>query len=127
MSGLHAVPPDQPINRQGVGRRRIGPGALLSDKNATHVGTRYVIGPGSALSMASWWWQRWRDTATDRTPLARMLPSVIGSPWDRGRVLMPWRIPRWRGDRNIGGFDRDLDQSASYLKRRKLQTAVRLS
>jgi hypothetical protein len=40
--------------------------------------------------MASWWWQRWRDTATDRTPLARMLPSVIGGPaWDRDRVLMP--------------------------------------
>jgi hypothetical protein len=28
-----------------------------------------------------------------RTPLARMLPSVIGGPaWDRGRVLMPGRI-----------------------------------
>src|SRR5450755_4576473 len=31
MSGLHAVPPDQPINRQGVGRRRIGPVGLLDD------------------------------------------------------------------------------------------------
>jgi hypothetical protein len=27
------------------------------------------------------------------TPLARMLPSVIGGPaWDRGRALMPGRI-----------------------------------
>ena len=30
---------------------------------------------------------------TDRTPLARMLPRVMGGPaWDRGRVLMPGRI-----------------------------------
>jgi hypothetical protein len=25
------------------------------------------------------WWHLWHDTASDRTPLARMLPSVIGS------------------------------------------------
>jgi hypothetical protein len=29
------------------------------------------------------------DTSSDRTPLTRMLPRVIGGPtWDRGRLLM---------------------------------------
>jgi hypothetical protein len=38
----------------------------------------------------------------DRTPLARMLPSVIGGPaWDRGRVRMPDRLPRRLGYREL--------------------------
>jgi hypothetical protein len=37
-------------------------------------------------------------TSSDRTPLARMLPRVIGGPArDRGRVPMPTRIPRRPG------------------------------
>jgi hypothetical protein len=52
-----------------------------------------IVRQGSALRIASWW-HRWHDTSSDRTPLARMLPSVIGGPArDRGRVLMPERIP----------------------------------
>jgi hypothetical protein len=42
------------------------------------VGTGTSSSQLSALSTASWW-HRWHDTASDRTPLARMLPSVIGS------------------------------------------------
>src|ERR1700686_2600634 len=39
-------------------------------------------------------------TSSDRTPLARMLPSVIGSPaGDRGGLPMPARIPRRLGGR----------------------------
>jgi hypothetical protein len=35
------------------------------------------------------WWHCQRDTSSDRTPLARMLPSVIGSAaGERGRALM---------------------------------------
>jgi hypothetical protein len=38
--------------------------------------------------------QTQQHTSSDRTPLARMLPRVIGSPGgDRGRVPMPVRIP----------------------------------
>jgi hypothetical protein len=44
-----------------------------------------------ALTTASWWHCQ-QHTSSDRTPLARMLPRVIGGPaWDRG-VLMPGRI-----------------------------------
>jgi hypothetical protein len=44
---------------------------------------------GSALRIARWWHSQ-HNTATDRTPLARMLPSVIGGPaCDRGRALIP--------------------------------------
>jgi hypothetical protein len=65
MSGLHEVPPDQPINRQGAGRRRIGPAALLSHKNATAAPRhRHVVGPGSALSTTSWWHCQ-QDAAVD--------------------------------------------------------------
>src|SRR5580704_6669482 len=37
-------------------------------------------GHGSALSVARWWWHCQHDTSSDRTPLARMLPRVIGGP-----------------------------------------------
>src|SRR5271157_1156088 len=48
---------------------------------------------GSALRIARWWHCQ-QHTSSDRTPLARMLPRVIGGPaCDRGRVLMPVRIP----------------------------------
>jgi hypothetical protein len=39
-----------------------------------NVGTGTWSGQRSALSTASWW-HRWHDTASDRTPLARMLAS----------------------------------------------------
>jgi hypothetical protein len=43
------------------------------------------------------WWHCQHDTSSHRTPLARMLPRVIGSPGgDRGRLVMPARIPRRR-------------------------------
>jgi len=36
---------------------------------------------------------RYADTSTDRTPLARTLPRVMGSPGeDRGRLVMPATI-----------------------------------
>jgi hypothetical protein len=44
-----------------------------------NVGTGTSSGQLSALSTASRW-HGWHDTAIDRTPLARMLPSVIGGP-----------------------------------------------
>jgi hypothetical protein len=38
--------------------------------------------------MIARWWQSQQHTSTDRTPLARMLPTVIGGPaWDRGREI----------------------------------------
>jgi hypothetical protein len=47
----------------------------------------------TALKIARWWHFQ-HNTSSDRAPLARMLPRVIGSPaWDRGRVSMPVRIP----------------------------------
>jgi hypothetical protein len=36
--------------------------------------------------MIARWWHRQHDTSSDRTPFARMLPSVIGSV---GRWLRP--------------------------------------
>jgi hypothetical protein len=42
-------------------------------------------------------WHCQQHTSSDRTPLARMLPRVIGGPaCDRGRVLMPGRIKSLR-------------------------------
>jgi hypothetical protein len=59
-----------------------------------NVGTGTWSGHGSALRIARWWHCQ-QDTSSDCTPLARMLPRVMGGPaWDRGRVLMTGRIPR---------------------------------
>jgi hypothetical protein len=53
-----------------------------------NVGTGTWSGQGSALKIARWWHCQ-QHTSSDRTPLARMLPRVIGGPaWDRGRGLM---------------------------------------
>jgi hypothetical protein len=41
-------------------------------------GTGTSSGQRSALSTARWW-QTQQHTSSDRTPFARMLPSVIGS------------------------------------------------
>jgi hypothetical protein len=42
------------------------------------VGTGTSLGHASALMIARWW-QFQHDTSSEHTPLARMLPSVIGS------------------------------------------------
>jgi hypothetical protein len=42
-------------------------------------GTGTLSGHGSALKIARWWHSE-HDIASDRTPLARMLPRVIGGP-----------------------------------------------
>jgi hypothetical protein len=63
---------------------------LVHTMRGPNIGTGVLSGHGWALSIARWW-QSQHDTSSDRTPLARMLPSVIGSPaMDRGRVLMPF-------------------------------------
>ena len=43
-----------------------------------NAGTGVLSGHGSALKIARCW-QVQHDTSSDRTPFARMLPSVIGS------------------------------------------------
>ena len=51
---------------------------------------RQVIGPRSA-DMIARWWQFQRHTSSDRTPLARMLPRVMGS---IGSFMRPAAIRR---------------------------------
>jgi hypothetical protein len=47
--------------------------------------------PGAILAGSLW---PVSPSKSERTPLVRMLPRDIGGPaWDRGRVLMPGRIP----------------------------------
>jgi hypothetical protein len=59
-------------------------------------------GQQSALRIASWW-QFQHDTSSERTPLARMLPSVMGGPaGDRGRLVMLVTIARRLGGREAG-------------------------
>jgi hypothetical protein len=53
-----------------------------------NVGTDTSSDRGSALMIARWRHTQ-QHTSSDRTPLARMLPRVIGGPaWDRGLVLI---------------------------------------
>jgi hypothetical protein len=53
-----------------------------------------VIRPRVRAHKIARWWHCQHDTSSDLTPLARMLPRVIGSlAVDRGRVLIPGRIP----------------------------------
>jgi hypothetical protein len=66
-----------------------------------NVGTGTSSGHGSALKIARWWHSQ-QHTSSDRTPLARMLPRVIGSAVaERGRVVMLARV----ADRSGGWKD----------------------
>jgi hypothetical protein len=56
-----------------------------------NVGTGTSSGQRSALSTA-WWWHTQQHTSSDRTPLARMLPSVIGSIGSLMRLAVIRRI-----------------------------------
>jgi hypothetical protein len=47
-----------------------------------NVGTGTRSGHGSALRIARWWHSE-QHTSSDRTPLARMLPRVVGGPASR--------------------------------------------
>jgi hypothetical protein len=62
--------------RPRVGTDNPTPGAHHPRAERWH---RNVIRHGSALKIVRWWHCQ-HDTASDRTPLARMLPSVMGGP-----------------------------------------------
>jgi hypothetical protein len=84
-----AVP--APLSRAGCSRQ-FGRASMIPHRVQTmrgpNFGTGTWSGHGSAFKIARWWHSQ-QHTSSDRTPLARMLPSVIGGPaWDRGRVLM---------------------------------------
>jgi hypothetical protein len=51
----------------------------LHTMRGPNVGTGKSSGHGSALKIARWWHCQ-QHTSSDRTPLARMLPRVIGGP-----------------------------------------------
>src|SRR5271154_3717465 len=51
---------------------------LVHTMRGPNAGTGVLSGHGSALRIARWWHSQ-HDTSSDRTPWARMLPSVIGS------------------------------------------------
>jgi hypothetical protein len=52
--------------------------AAGADMRGPNVGTGTLSDHGSALRIVLWWHTQ-QHTWSDRTPLARMLPSVIGS------------------------------------------------
>jgi hypothetical protein len=93
-----------------------------------NVGTGVSSGHRSTLRMARWWHCQ-HDTASDRTPLSRMLPSVIGSigSLEReraigafqerktpspGRLLDPWEDGVTAGPGAPGGANTDPAQSS---------------
>jgi hypothetical protein len=56
-----------------------------------NVGTGTSSGHRSALMIARWWHTQ-QHTSSDRTPLARMLPSVMGSIGSLRRRAAIWRV-----------------------------------
>jgi hypothetical protein len=66
---------------------------LVHTMRGPNMGTGTLSGHRPAHRMARWWHCQ-HDTSSDRTPLARMLPSVIGSIGSLKRGFARFRFHR---------------------------------